>query len=569
MGKSFDPDAYLAQKSSGFDPDAYLAHAQAVPEQTFGDSLKSLYKSGKETLADTITGAQSAIPFSGLVDKAGAASYAAQQEIGDLFRDPEKQDTFKHRYDAVLDSIDRERRNAEQRSPIANTAGKVLGAGTGLAVPIPGAGMGGVAGAATRVLGGMGMSALDEGTKGRELFDPDAALQAATTAGLIGGGVETALGVGKLGAKGFNWAADKLKGAGEGLSAKAEEKAFKAAVGNQAKAYNEAADAGVINDRGRELLDSGVVGFGDSAQQIADKAKGEKSKAWGAMKDIMQGIDERAGNSVDGRVIAAELRDQANKLSGEGDKALAAALRDSADHYEQMGEMSLGQAQVEKNSHKFKPGQDFALPNIKKSAVSKEMERAIGRAGAGEFSKEAENLSEMAATGTGPVSRQSYPTGPMDAVSKEASAIEDELPGLAQEYKDAKSKYGTMAAAMKDAQVNANRYNKNNSFSLGDKAAAMAAGALAHGNPVVKAAFGALAGAGNKLVRKRGASALAVSLDKAGQLLQSAPEALGKYGPVLENAAKRGNAAFTATHYMLMNSDPDYRKAMEGDDGSN
>jgi hypothetical protein len=175
----------------------YQAPGSYEPEQSLGQSLKELGHNAKEGLADLLTLSQQKIPGMGILDKVGAANYAAQQEIGDLFRDEENTDTFSNRYQKVLKDVKSERQIAAERSPTADILSNIVAAAPNMAVPIPGAGMKGLAGIATRIGGNAALSAIDQGTRGDELWDSEKAKQAATLTGEIQAGVEALPYVGK------------------------------------------------------------------------------------------------------------------------------------------------------------------------------------------------------------------------------------------------------------------------------------------------------------------------------------------------------------------------------------
>ncbi len=59
---------------------------------------------------------------------------------------------------------------------------------------------------------------------------------------------------------------------------------------------------------------------------------------------------------------------------------------------------------------------------------------------------------------------------------------------------------------------------------------------------------------------KTGEKAIYPAIEK---IVESSPESLGKYGPVLRNAAERGGASLGATHWVLQNSDPEYRQMLK------
>ncbi len=417
--------------------------------------------------------------------------------------------------------------------------------------------------------------------------DVETALKDGRNTALLLGGTEAAMAGLKAGAKAVNDA-----GAADAVHGLAEEKAFKAAVGNQAKAYDEAAAKGVINKRGREMLDSGVVGFGDSAQNISDKAGAQKAATWKKIEGVFKDIDEsKPEGIVSGKNMADELRSYADSISGSGNKELVSRLRDAADDLEKEGNMTLTKAQVHKNSWKYEPGKAVSkeVSRKVKGIIGNEMQNAIGRmaeepaqsvaqAAPAAVVRDATSGAEVAAVPpVDPISAAVNQAGASLAPAERqalADSMKAELggttttapaakPGLSpreqkQLYEDLLSQYGTNAAAEKDALVKANRYAKNNAFSPGDKVAAIASAAINPHGAVWKAVTGAAGGLANKLIRKRGDSAAAVGLDKLGDLVESSPELLGKYAAPLAKAAAIAPQNLEATHQILSEIDPNY-----------
>jgi hypothetical protein len=67
-------------------------------------------------------------------------------------------------------------------------------------------------------------------------------------------------------------------------------------------------------------------------------------------------------------------------------------------------------------------------------------------------------------------------------------------------------------------------------------------------------------GAGNKMLRKYGDSVGAVALSKVAETLEKAPVVLGRFGPILDAAAKRGS--LPSAHLELM-KEPDYQRLIQ------
>jgi hypothetical protein len=69
--------------------------------------------------------------------------------------------------------------------------------------------------------------------------------------------------------------------------------------------------------------------------------------------------------------------------------------------------------------------------------------------------------------------------------------------------------------------------------------------------------------AAKKLLFPRVTSSLAVTADGLAKLAAGAPEALGRFAPVIQNAVQRGSQAVAATHFILQQSSPEYREKIK------
>lgn len=362
-----------------------------------------------------------------------------------------------------------------------------------------------------------------------------------------------------------------LPGIGRGLTSAlpdklkdvAERRAFKAAVGNQAKFMDEAQKQGRVNSIGRDLLDEGVVGFGDKARSIADKADTARKAVGGEMDDLFGKVDQALPGTAQGSHIASKLRSYAMGMQGEGNQPVVNKLLGLADSYEGKGPMNLAHAAQEKASFKYRPGDpgqtfDKEANNRVKGIIGDEMEDAVGR------------YDSMLAQRAQPAAATSMQTGsgPVSSIPVEGSAVlgdaESAGPGARDAYEGMKSRYGSFATAGKAAEKLANRQEKNATFGLLPTitgAAGIAAGA-AHGSPMM-ALGGAGLGVAHKVLRERGSSAMAVSADKLADVLRASPDVVGKYAGPLMQAAKRGNQSLAASHFVLDQTDPEYRDKMK------
>jgi hypothetical protein len=532
-----------------------------VPEQeTIGDTLKSAGQSFVEGVNDYATAASNAVPFSGLMDKAASATYAGAQEVGDLFRDEEDQKTFSERYDADQLARKQALAEAQQRSPVASTAGTLAGGATGVAVPMPFAQTSGLAGAAGRVGAQTGMAALDVGTSGDKLFSPEAARQAATVAGGLQAGAEALIPAGKAVAPMLSKLGDTV---GDKLGEVAERRAVKAATGNNQRAYDVMERKGIVNKLGRDLLDEKVV-TGNKASSIADRSSTKQKEFGQKIGDLLQSVDDSGKAVVDGRSIAEQIREYVASKRAPIGKGVKQGLLDQADEFETKGLIPLTEAQTIKGEYKWSADNPNTMSLGKKSTnkvsaiLSKELEDAVDRAAANVGHS---SLSQEATqTGSGAVS--SVPiTGPNQSTLKDAYLV----PELGNDYRNAKSKYESFATAAENAKKLANRQEKNRTVSLTDYlvgSAGAGIGAYSSEDKLQGALQGAAFGLGNKMLRERGSSVAAVALDKASRAAMRAPKAYSRFVDILQNAMQRGSGSFATTHEMLLH-DPDYRRLME------
>lgn len=124
------------------------------------------------------------IPIIGDIGQAaGNAAIAAYKAI--------KEDKpFGETYSALQADVRKFREKEDKQAPIASTIKGIAG---GLAVPIPGAGMGGIGGAAARILGGAATTGASELIQGRSA---DEAKSKAESTGALAAGIEAAIPIG-------------------------------------------------------------------------------------------------------------------------------------------------------------------------------------------------------------------------------------------------------------------------------------------------------------------------------------------------------------------------------------
>lgn len=176
--KSFFDEVDLAPPSEAMADFSRAVEPAGAPQE----DRRPLAARAEEAITDFAAGMREGIPGYGLIERAGAATAAGMEEVGELFGGDEAD--FADRYQRYLEQSRREDIERQERSPIAGTAGMVTGA---FAAPMPGgAGLAGMAGRT-------GINVADAATRARDMEEAE---KAAGVAGTISAGME---GVGKLG----------------------------------------------------------------------------------------------------------------------------------------------------------------------------------------------------------------------------------------------------------------------------------------------------------------------------------------------------------------------------------
>lgn len=299
---------------------------------------------------------------------------------------------------------------------------------------------------------------------------------------------------------------------------------FKAAVGNQQKYTDEAISKKNLIKTGQVLLDRGIVRFGDDAEAIAKKLEQAQANAGSAIGGVLDKIDDAAGKPIiETNKIAEAINDMADKLSAvERNKGVVRYLRNEAAKIAKNGNITLRKAQDLKNlfPYQFSATSNLSEKQIATNRINKLFSLAMDDA--------------------------------VEQVSKSAGK---------------QFEYGAFSLAEEAARKLASRDQKNATIGLRDVilGGGVLGGGLAQEN-YATAGPGALAiGLASSLLRKRGNSALAVTLNSIGNKLSSSPESLGRYTRVLSNAARSGQLPLAATHLMLL-QDPGYSAMVMADD---
>lgn len=273
---------------------------------------------------------------------------------------------------------------------------------------------------------------------------------------------------------------------------------------------------------GRDLLDSGTVGFGTHVDTAAKRLADLKNHRGTVLGGLIDMIDDRAlkGDKLD-----------VNRLADALEKKLLTGLPANE------GSEKVIRAEIDKLRQWAAPRVATEAGGLYQGLQAPETAR-LGL-------REAEELLKRPAQSL--VNYEKKVRGPnQEALSRVASAIREateehaddvvmkRAPDLAGEFKPAKEAYGRAAAAADVAESTLERNLKNRWASPSDYAAGMAGAAqAAQQPPTVTAAAWMLA---NRVMRGRGSSAMAVTADKLGDLakkIDAIPRIFSKFGDVI------------------------------------
>jgi hypothetical protein len=500
----FDPQKYIASNGPAqhFDPQSY-AGVDAGPSEL--DSIgRGLAQGASFGLRDELAGALQN-PLGGL--KEIANKFGAGYSDEDVAK-------YKAERDASR-ALDAEAKEANPKSYMGGELGGAVATsfvpGLGLA---EGAGLAGTAAHAAAQGAAFGVGGSNSDTIGD--LARDASLGAVTggVGGAAGYGVGKVLtGLAQGAANVASKAAPSLEGAAENLAINAT-----GATGRESQKF--------ADDAGRQLLDRGLVRFGDNSKNIASRVEAAMDDAHGAINSSLRGLDEQ-GATVSVKDIVSNLESQVEKMRA--DPSQADAIRKLTG----------------------------IIDDIKATGASEVPVSAAEQTKRG-FNKIAGNWMDPEKGAAGKTAYGAYRQAVEDTAAQDPGAY-----GLLMEGKQT---HGLLAPIQEAAERRAATVRQSPFGGLGDLAAMGAAGAAAH-NPLV--ALPAVAA--KKLLFPRISSSLAVTADGLAKLAAGAPQALGKFAPVIQAAAQRGTQAIAATHFILQQSNPEYRekiKALQDGEGT-
>ncbi len=560
MPQNFDPDKFLAEtakpsKQKAFDPDRFLAETSpeskvdARPKMAVGESaLAGAAQGATLGFADEITAGM------GALKDWGAAKLGLRGDIG-----------LGEAYQTHIRPARAKYEAAQADNPKAYTAGAI---GGGVATSLlPGAISARAGQAMNTVKGGAAIGALTgAGTSEASLTEsPSSLSQFAKDVGMgaaVGGGSAAAF---KALGKGLN----SLKP--ENLEKFANVKTLKAAgyMGPDLKKLSEAQK----QDIGQRLYEKGVVKFGDSLDEVLEKASASKEESGRAIGAALENVDtlvDRAKSMIDSGMVAKELPEAGKAaLKDSIDKQLKfnmsriggriqeeiiapnlknpllkgemAKLTDLSEDFVKGGRLTLKEGNVIKGTQgKVTNFNSDTVPQAFKQEVydiiKTELDDIVAKTG---------NLESFVAQGADQIG----------VASPKSLDIESRNRMISEAYKEAKKDYAALINTEKVAAKRLGQTQANREVSLTDTIAG--AGALAAGGPTNAMVVGGL----NKLMRTYGDTAAASGARTAAKIIASTPEKLGSFGNLLAESAKRGGVALNATHLSLMKN-PDYQRIL-------
>lgn len=552
---NFDPDKYLAEKSGGggFDPDQYLAQKNNVDlDPTMAGSagrhlLQDLSFGTSDEILGGLSGAGRAIGVEGLGQGKGI-HFASPTLDWNILRD------------AYQKAADHERSKLKTDSDVNPVSSMVGGLAGTILNPVnelvPGAGL-------ARMGANAGLGAL-QAVGSSDSSDP---LELAKQAS-IGGGLAAGLGLGadKILSPLLGKASSKL---GKVLGSKAETLAENAtgATGRQAEKF--------ADDAGRQLLDRGLVKFGDNPGNIAKRVGAASDVAGEGISSALNSLDE-GGATASNQTVIDTLQAKVDQLK-----------------------KNSSQASIVKKIQGI-------IEDIKATGLN-EIPLTLGEETKRGYRTAAGNWLDPEA---GQAGKQAY----LAYMSEVEGAANKANPELAKQFENAKETYGLLAPIKEAAERRASTVQQSPLGGLGDLAAIGAGAAFGRKD---NSPEGILQGAGTGLLAKkflapRLASSLATVLNSASKGLTASspylsqlsqnnpvlfqqlagklanqfsssneeqsrqPQSLSdpqtllqrtqgsKYGQVLQNAYNKSPESLAAANFVLSQRDQDYRKVLDG-----
>jgi len=475
--------------------------------------------------------------------KPGTPAYTDEQLKKQGFTIDQKGDTYLEKRDENIARIE----GLQEANPKAAIGGTIAGAlASGIATG--GAGVAGQAASRGKQLyqaakTGLAIGAIQnpgdtEGEYGGlQLEDraKNAAIGAATGAALAGAGQV----LGEVG--------KKVSGVSGKLKSYAEIKALKSS-GAMLKDFRKAFGNKRANEMGRELLDSGVVSFGDDVAAIAQKAEAAKQAAGEAIGGVYDSIDEAYSGLNFKELTPRQIGHFKNTKINLEDFAikkfedLANRTRGLATGKKVLSEIGDVLDSIKGN------GSDVSLRRVQeiRSSIDDMINYNKANNQLGALDKELLDL------------RNSL----QEMVKKKISAI-DRIKGTnnLKVFEKSNKKYSLLSDATKMAKDKLAREESNAAFGLRERISGGAglAGTLAAGvDPLTSLVVGGAAATATKIARQYGTSSLAKTVDVISKTLAEDPVALGRFTKILSRSLSESPDKYVRT-IMALEKNPEFK----------
>lgn len=466
------------------------------------------------------------VPAMGFVDEAAGALGATANAIGDLpsrLRGEQAspwRDAWKSDYDSITHGARAQEHAGSTAHPVASGWGTGTGIVLSLMAPVPKGIAPFEAAKDAGALGKAGVAALNaaipgalQGLGASESESLGGIASDAVLSGLMGAGLGGGL---SLAGAALRAAPAKLREVAGSLAAKAP--------GKMLADYRALGDEPAAIEQGRHLLDRGLVKFGDNAEKIGARLGPAREQAGRAVGEAIEGLDRTGAKAPSGLDLARQIHQEVVQPLAKypANRNIVKGLNDELEALvKQFGDtpLSFEEAEAIKRSYD---------PFLKWDSTVSNPSRAAMQALRGVINRSTEEAADQVA------------------------------PVAGARFAAAKRAYGLIAPAEEASSDYVLRQSANRKISPSDYLAG--ASKMASGGDPVSAGVTAWV---HKQLRERGNASAAVVADVLAKGLEAAPQAFGRYGQLLQQAAKKSPQALVALHQSLMDREPGYRQLME------
>lgn len=288
-----------------------------------------------------------------------------------------------------------------------------------------------------------------------------------------------------------------------------------------------------VQQAGRYALDEGLITPFANADELIERNKLVQDKAGKAMSDVYNKIDSQGIRLFDPMNVADQVEGQ---LGGFWRSPINAGETAQLDRMLESIRMRGGKEGADKLSLK----------------AAQELKEEIGKVAKWKNNVVVSDKEQMARDAYGIINKAID-----DAVETGAEVVQ--VPGLKETLGQAKDRYSKSKVVEELLQNKYAREQGNRLVGLTDNI---------YGANTIQGGAGVFAPVmlAKKAIDRYGTNVGSLGADKLSTMLKNAPEKLGKYSGVLQQAAARGTSSLGAASYILQQKDPEFRKQMRGDE---